>query len=83
MQTIRVFWGEYSTKCMQAVNLVCNDIAIDNQLYFPYKLTTEINYRVVENDGGELVRKPLLGLSISIHLNSTCFHRLKPSNKKL
>ena len=30
-----------------------------------------------------LVRAPLLGLSISIYLNSTCFHRLKPSNKKL
>jgi len=27
--------------------------------------------------------KPLLGLSVSIYLNSTCFHRLKPSNKKL
>ena len=30
-----------------------------------------------------LVRKPLLGLSVSIYLNSTCFYRLKPSNKKL
>jgi len=30
-----------------------------------------------------LVRAPLLGLSISIYLNSTCFHRLKHSNKKL
>ena len=30
-----------------------------------------------------LVRVPLLGLSFSIYLNSTCFQRLKPSNKKL
>jgi len=28
-------------------------------------------------------RKRWMGLSISIYLNSTCFHRLKPSNKKL
>ena len=40
-------------------------------------------YRVIEKDGRDLVREPLLGLSISIYLNITCFYRLKPSNKKL
>ena len=30
-----------------------------------------------------LVRAPVLGLSLTIYLNSTCFHSLKPSNKKL
>ena len=40
-------------------------------------------YRVIEKDGRDLVTAPLLGLSISMYLNSTCFHKLKPSNKKL
>ena len=40
-------------------------------------------YRVIEKDGRDLVRAPLLGLSVSIYFNSTCFHRLNPSNKKL
>ena len=31
-------------------------------------------YRVIEKDGRDLKQ---------IYLNSTCFHRLKPSNKKL
>ena len=30
-----------------------------------------------------LVRKPLLGLSVSIYLNSTCFHRLKPFEQEI
>jgi len=36
-------------------------------------------YRVIEKNGRDLK----LGLSISIYLNSMCFHRLKHSNKKL
>ena len=48
------------------------------------KWTTGVGFcRIVLLVPSSLVRKPLLGLSNSIYLNSTCFHRLKPSNKKL